>query len=216
MCYNQDMKKYSLWIIEFFVWLFIITVIILGIQYQYVGKANKKSTYHIFLKDIDGLKKGSPIKIMGVQAGYITAINVVDDYMYISFLITNPEVKIPYGATASVESYGIASSKYIEIYPPTQKNNNEEAILFVKEPIRSSTSFHTQGSISKMLIEMTEGTMNKLSTKTNEQHQENIKNLTRLTSAIEFNKINDKSDELSTKIQNRTKARENNLDDDEN
>ncbi|MBQ7450042.1 MCE family protein, partial [bacterium] len=88
------MKKHVFWLIELFIWLFIIVFIIFSIRFYNAKKAAKESTYHIFLQDIDGLMKGSPIKLMGVQVGYVTEINIIDDYMYVSFLISKEKVTV--------------------------------------------------------------------------------------------------------------------------
>ena len=60
------MKKHVFWLIELFVWLFIIIFAIVSIRFYNINKSSKENTYHIFLQDIDGLMKGSPVKIMGV------------------------------------------------------------------------------------------------------------------------------------------------------
>lgn len=200
------MKKYSLWLVEFFVWILVIVITTLGINYYHALKINSKSTYHVFLKDIDGLMKGSPVKIMGIQVGYVTEINVIDDYMYVSFFISKPDVTIPHGSKALIESYGIAGSKSIELYPPEEKADETKDLIFVKEPIRTSDSFKTQHSIAKILITVSEGTGAMLDTQTAEQHKRNIQKLTEL-SATDLDFIDEKSEALTKKIQKKIKEK---------
>ena len=207
MCYNSVMKKHSLWLIEFVVWISVVVFTILGIHYYQAVKVNSKNTYHIFLKDIDGLMKGSPVKIMGVQVGYVTEINVIDDYMYVSFLIIKPDVAIPQGATALIESYGIAGSKSIELYPPKEKADKTQALLFVKDTIRASSSFKTQNMIAKTLIAVSEGTTAMLDTQTVSQHKQNIQKLTELSGYDGLNLIDEKSDEIINIMQKDIKSK---------
>ena len=160
----------------------------------------------MFIHDIDGLKKGSPVKIMGVGVGYITEINIVDDYMYISFMVTKKDVSIPHGSVAKIESYGIAGSKSIELYPPKEKADTTKPVLFVEEPIRSSSTYNSQGSIQKSLILISEGTSAMLNKKTTEQHQKNIQNLKLLTESVDFSDI-DKNADNAVKIMKQNKKK---------
>ena len=208
------MKKHSLWLIEFVIWIIAITIIILGINYYHALKINSKSTYHIFLKDIDGLMKGSPVKIMGVQVGYVTEINVIDDYMYVSFFISKPDVTMPHGSKALIESYGIAGSKSIELYPPKDKADETKDLIFVKEPIRTSSSFKTQNSIAKILITVSEGTTAMLDTQTADQHKKNIQKITEL-SATDLDFIDEKSDTLTKQLQKKIREKTKDADYDE-
>lgn len=194
------MKKHTLWVIELFIWLLIVIIAVFSIRLYKARQFSKESTYHIFLQDIDGLMKGSPVKIMGVQVGYVTEINVIDDYMYVSFLISKRNVKIPHGSKALIESYGIAGSKSIELYPPIEKADNTKPLIFVEKPIRASSAFLTQNEIAKTLTAMTNGATTMLDTQTVEQHKKNIQKLTELSGTDELNKIDEISDEILIKI----------------
>lgn len=197
------MKRHTLWLIEFFIWLFVISFTILGIRYYNAKQIGKNATYHIFLQDIDGLMKGSPIKIMGVQIGYVTEVNIIDDYMYVSFMISKDDVKIPRGARALIESYGIAGSKSIELYPPKEKISETSPIIFVEKPIRASDAFITQNEIAKTLITVSNGATAMLDTQSAKQHQQYIQKITILSGSIDLNKIDEKSDEIIKKLQKR-------------
>ena len=206
------MEKHKLWLIEFIVWLLIIIVAVFSIRLYRARQFSKESTYHIFLQDIDGLMKGSPVKIMGVQVGYVTEINVIDDYMYVSFLISKGNIKVPHGAKALIESYGIAGSKSIELYPPTTKIDNTMPLIFVEKPIRASSAFLTQNEIAKTLTTMMNGTTAMLDTQTVEQHKKNIQNLATLSGTDELNKIDELSDEMLIKIKSINKNKPENED----
>lgn len=202
------MKRHVFWLIELFIWLFIIIFTIFGIRFYNAKHVAKENTYHIFLQDIDGLMKGSPVKLMGVQIGYVTEINVIDDYMYVSFLVSHKNIEIPRGSKALIESYGIAGSKSIELYPPKDKVNELSAIIFVENPIRASSAFLTQNEIAKTIITVANGTTAIIDTQTVEQHKNNIQKLAELTGKTNFDVIDEKSDEMIRMIKNSRKTKE--------
>ena len=203
------MEKHKLWMTEFFIWMFVIIIAAFSIRLYRARQFSKDSTYHIFLQDIDGLMKGSPVKIMGVQVGYVTEINVIEDYMYISFLISKEDVKVPHGTKALIESYGIAGSKSIELYPPSEKVDNSMPLIFVEKPIRASSAFLTQNEIAKTLTTMMNGTTSMLDSQTVSQHKKNIQKLAELSGKTdEFNKIDEISDEMLLKVKSINKNKE--------
>ena len=194
------MKRHTLWIVEFFIWLCVIIFIVLGVRIYLARHVAKENTYHIFLQDIDGLMKGSPVKIMGVQIGYVTEINIIEDYMYVSFLVSKDNIEVPHGTKALIESYGIAGSKSIELYPPTDKADETKNLIFVEKPIRASSAFLTQNEIAKTLITVSNGATAMLDMQTSEQHKKNIQKLAELSGKANFDNIDEISDEMIEKL----------------
>ena len=194
------MSRHKLWMVEFFIWLLAIVITVLAIRVYKSQQINKKNTYHIFMQDIDGLMKGSPVKIMGVQVGYVTEVHIIDDYMYVSFLISKKNVHIPYGAKALIESYGIAGSKSIELYPPKQKINDTKTILYVENPIRASSSFITQNEIAKTLVTVAKGTTAMLDTQTVEQHKKTIQQISELSGTKSLDTLDERTEQMIEKI----------------
>ncbi len=119
-----------------FIWLAILfliaSTIILGI-FHYRKSFN---TYQIFLSDVDGLINGSPVKLMGIQVGYVNQIDIVGEDVYVKFIITTPKVKLPYGSVATVEFSGLGGSKSLELYPPKQKTAAASKFIVVQRPKR--------------------------------------------------------------------------------
>ena len=194
------MKKHTLWLIELFVWLFVIIFILMGVRLYNAKKTAKDSTYHIFLQDIDGLMKGSPVKMMGVQVGYVTEINIIDDYMYISFILKKDNVTIPHSSRAIVESYGIAGSKSIELYPPKTKADESTPFILVEKTIRSSDAVNAQKEIAKTLITVSNGTAAMLDSQTVREHKQNIQKILELSGTNVLDNIDEKSDIMLDKI----------------
>ena len=107
-----------------------------------------------------------------------------------------------------IESYGIAGSKSIELYPPKNKVDETSSLIFVENPIRASSAFLTQNEIAKTLITVSNGTTAIIDTQTVAQHKKNIQKLAELTGRTNFDTIDEKSDEMINKIKNSRKMKE--------
>ncbi|MCQ2957421.1 MAG: MlaD family protein [Candidatus Gastranaerophilales bacterium] len=72
--------------------------------------------------DVDGMRAGSGVQIMGLRVGQIETITPVitqeDSYVNVKFVITEPGIKIPDGSEISIQQSGIIGEKFIEITPP--------------------------------------------------------------------------------------------------
>lgn len=127
----MHMKRHVIWIIEVLIWLLILTSIS---SIFIISKYNEKkmNTYQLFLPDVDGLIKGSPVKYMGIQIGYVNQINIVGDKVFLNFVITEKNIKLPHGVIATVEFLGLGGSKSLELYPP--KENETSKKLIIEQP----------------------------------------------------------------------------------
>ncbi len=132
------MKKRQIWIIEIIIWLLIILCSLSCFIYKTAILDNSQNTYYIFFDDVDGLVKGSPVRLMGINIGYIKDIKIFDNKVFVSILVTKDNVKIPKSATATIEFYGLGGSTSLELNPSTA---SETAHL---EEIIPSDSYRVQ------------------------------------------------------------------------
>ena len=146
------MNKRLVWFEEFILWLFIIIAVIIGFTYSFAKADQKNHSYYMFFKDVDGLAKGSPVRFMGYQIGYVRDVKVFDESIFVSFLVTQKSVYIPEGSVANVEFYGLGGSKSLEIYPPSSDiaNPNGEIIL-TKNPYRVDDYYKSGTQINRLL-----------------------------------------------------------------
>ena len=140
LCIIKDMVKdfklhFYAWI-EFFIWLLIICFVIAGIKIYHYDKTKELKTYQIFMPDVDGMIVGSPVKFMGVQVGYIQKINIVNNTVYVKFVITEKDVSIPQGSVATVEFNGLGGSKSLEITQPTEETLASDQYIVINQPKR--------------------------------------------------------------------------------
>ena len=124
------MQKKQIVLIEIIVWLIIIFCGSLYYIYNTTIKDNTKNTYYIFFDDVEGLIKGSPVRLMGIQIGYIKDIKIFDNKVFVSILVTKEGVTIPKCATATIEFYGLGGSTSLELNPSTaSETENKEEII---------------------------------------------------------------------------------------
>ena len=138
--YNRGMVKhfklhFYAWM-EFIIWLLILCITIFGIKIHKYNKTKALKTYQIFMPDVDGMIVGSPVKFMGVQVGYVQKINIVNNNVYVKFVITEEGVSIPQGSVATVEFNGLGGSKSLEITQPTEETLASHKLIVVNEPKR--------------------------------------------------------------------------------
>ena len=122
--------------LEVTVWLLVIVLTVGLIRYHQIKKQGEFKTYRIFMQDVDGLIEGSSVRMMGVPIGYIKNINIVQDEVYVKFVITDKDVEIPQGAIATVEFNGMAGSKSLEIYSPDNVSKASGKLITIKKTNR--------------------------------------------------------------------------------
>ena len=134
-------KKSRFLHIEILIWIIVVLLIILGGTTCYRNSLKQYETHKIFMEDIDGLIVGSPVKLMGVQVGYINRIRIVGDSVYLKFIIKDKDVHLPWGTVATVEFSGMAGSRSLELYPPNSVADGENVdYIKVVNPTRLSQS----------------------------------------------------------------------------
>lgn len=146
------MNKRLVWSIELFLWAILIFALILGFTYSFATADQKNSSYYMFFKDVDGLTKGSPVRMMGYQIGYVRDVKVFEDNIFVSFLVTEKNINIPNGSSARVEFYGLGGSKSLEIEPSTKKYPDNSEVLITKSPYRIA-DYYKWGSQINATIE---------------------------------------------------------------
>ena len=199
-------------IIELLIWTVILTIIFCGLIFTYSKIFVEPNVYTIQFKDIDGITKGSPVRFMGINVGYVRKLKSKDKYINVQIIITKKDMKIPNGTEARVEFYGLGGSKSIELMPPEGSCNvgiltndtirlNDvvhEAISVVEivEMIEKYVSNINEKSVQKFLTEMK-------SLKDDKVHSVN-KELDNIEGGIsrKFEVVTKKQDEMIQKIKN--------------
>ena len=107
MFYNSSMIKQRIWLFEIVIWVLIFTAFFSLFIYKTGIKNSDKNTYYAFFDDVEGLVKGSPVRLMGVNAGYVDIVKIFDNKVFVAFKITKKNINIPQCAIATIEFYGL-------------------------------------------------------------------------------------------------------------
>ena len=105
-------------VIELIIWIFILTLIFSGIFFAYGKYFIEPNVYTIHFSDVDGIVKGSPVRLMGINVGHVRKLSAKDKRIDVQIIITKKGVLIPNGTIAKVEFFGLGGSKSIELLPP--------------------------------------------------------------------------------------------------
>lgn len=139
---------------ELLIWLIIILIVVACSSLSFITKEkNNDNDYKIFLQDVDGLIVGSPVRMMGVEVGYVTKIKPIQNDVYVKFILTNPDTYIPQGTQATVEFSGMAGSKSLELYLPDKNTyiDNSVPMITVNSPKRLNDALWLFGDMYKKI-----------------------------------------------------------------
>jgi ABC-type transporter Mla subunit MlaD len=144
-----------MWILELFVWLLILFAVSGGILFARYNHRKNFDTYQIFLPDVDGLIKGSPVKILGIQVGYVNQLEIVGEDVYVKFIVTEKNVRVPAETIATVEFSGLGGSKSLELYPPNAKSIPTDKFIVPQAPKRIHDSLGVLNDMFNQVIDIT-------------------------------------------------------------
>ena len=125
-------------------------VCLTGVLYWLRGRALMQGpTHDVFFQDVDGLKIGAPVQLMGLRVGFIEAIEPIVEAknfkIKVRFRITQQGTPPPKASVVSIEQSGLISEKLLEITPPrlTQVEVNTPFKLPLLSSLPTSPSLQT-------------------------------------------------------------------------
>ena len=102
---------------------------------------------------MDGLVKGSNVKLMGINIGYIKDVKIFDNKVFVSFIVTKDNVTIPKRALANIEFYGLGGSTSLEL-TPSQNNLLETEEIQPNKTYRIQDFWDGQELVSNVMIDI--------------------------------------------------------------
>lgn len=98
-------------------------ILLIGTVLKVKGRAfSSAERVEIQFKDVNGLRPGAGVQIMGLKVGQVEEIIPVVDgeesYVKVKFVITVPGVVIPRASSFSIQQSGIIGELFLEITPP--------------------------------------------------------------------------------------------------
>ena len=98
-------------------------VLLVGTVLKVKGRAfSSAKRIEIQFKDVNGLRPGAGVQIMGLKVGQVEEITPIvkgeDSFVNVKFVITDPEVQIPRASSFSIQQSGLIGELFLEITPP--------------------------------------------------------------------------------------------------
>ena len=113
-------------------------------------------------KDVNGMRPGSGVQMMGLRVGQVEEIKPVVDgessYVKMKFVITEPGIEIPKASVLSIQQSGLIGEQFLEITPPKIRsvylpaNNRDLLINGADVEIKLDEKFYNVGKVKKSQI----------------------------------------------------------------
>lgn len=112
--------------------LLILLFTVMWIKGKAISRAERVT---VSFKDVNGMREGSGVQMMGVRIGQVEEIiprlDSQDSYVDVKFVITEPDIEIPKASEISIQQSGIIGEQFLEITPPKEK------IIYIPEDSKS-------------------------------------------------------------------------------
>lgn len=117
----------------------------------------------IVFKDINGMRPGSGVQMMGLRVGQVEEIIPVikgdNSYVKLRFVITEPGVSIPKASVFSIQQSGLIGEQFLEITPPKVKTTyisvlSDSNLLYKEDPvqIKLDKNFYDVGKVKDVQV----------------------------------------------------------------
>lgn len=125
--------------------LFILIFSIMWIKGRSLSSAERIT---VEFKDVNGMRPGSAVQIMGYRVGQVEEVIPVIDgensYVKLKFVITNSNIEIPDASEISIQQSGLIGEQFLEITPPKNR--------FLYIPITGKERLLKKGNIVEMSL----------------------------------------------------------------
>jgi len=99
----------------------------------------------IVFKDVNGMRPGSGVQMMGLRIGQVEEIIPVikgdNSFVKLRFVITEPGISIPKASVFSIQQSGLIGEQFLEITPPKVRTTymsvtNDANLLYKDDPVQ--------------------------------------------------------------------------------
>ena len=123
-------------------------ILLFGVVFRVKGRAfSNAERVEVQFKDVNGMRPGSGVQMMGLRVGQVEEITPVVDgdnsYVKVKFVITDSSVKIPRASTFSIQQSGLIGELFLEITPPKTRT------LYL--PMTSNVVLYKDDAVQMML-----------------------------------------------------------------
>lgn len=124
-------------------------ILLVGAVLKVKGRAfSSAKRIEIQFKDVNGLRPGAGVQIMGLKVGQVEEITPVvkgeDSFVNVKFVITDPSVQIPRASSFSIQQSGLIGELFLEITPPKTLTiyipMKDSHLLYKNDPVQMKLS----------------------------------------------------------------------------
>ncbi len=124
-------------------------ILLVGTVLKVKGRAfSSAKRVEIQFKDVNGLRPGAGVQIMGLKVGQVEEITPVangeDSFVKVKFVITDPNVQIPRASSFSIQQSGLIGELFLEITPPKTRTVYipmlSRHLLYKNDPVQMKLS----------------------------------------------------------------------------
>lgn len=125
----------------------------IGSYFLWFAPQQKTQQVSLNFRDANELTKGSIVRMMGTEIGFVNDIRIMGDHINVNIKTTPGSLDIPSGSTFTVNFTGLVGSKSIEVIPPplAKPYLNGKPHYQVEEPIRLKDTLDYQTDIAQAL-----------------------------------------------------------------
>ena len=116
----------------------------------------------VHFKDVNGMRPGSGVQMMGLRVGQVEDITPVVDgessYVKMKFVITEPGITIPKASMLSIQQSGLIGEQFLEITPPRVRSvyipvvNKDLLSNDAEVEIKLDDKYYNVGNVKKSQI----------------------------------------------------------------
>ncbi len=98
-------------------------VLLISVVFKVKGRTfSSADRVDVVFKDVNGLRPGAGVQMMGLRVGQVEQITPVVDgensYVKVKFVVTEPNIDIPKASMLSIQQSGLIGELFLEITPP--------------------------------------------------------------------------------------------------
>lgn len=125
-----------------------IFILIFSIMWVKGRSLSSSERITVIFKDVNGMRPGSAVQIMGFRVGQVEEVTPVIDgensYVKLKFVITEPNIEIPDASEISIQQSGLIGEQFLEITPPKNRT--------VYIPVTGNEKILKKGNIVEMVL----------------------------------------------------------------
>ena len=139
--------------------LSLLIVVVLRVKGRAFSSADR---IEIQFKDVNGMRPGAGVQMMGLKVGQVEEIVPVIDgeenHVNVKFVITTPDISIPTASTFSIQQSGLIGELFLEITPPMTRTIYipmlDKNVLYQDDPVemKLDDKFYDVGKIKNIEV----------------------------------------------------------------